>query len=301
MNSIKSINKPFDDSREEKVRYWVDAWNSALKKNDDNILPARMDTVSRWDKMAKQIGRLSTSDRMQSRICRTLKLLEEKSIDLKGLKVLDIGAGAGDFSLAFAQRGARVTAVEPSSAMVSLIEKKINEHNLNNEIEIINGLWEEFNPGENLPADHYDLVFASLNPGVRSFEALARMMDVSCSWCLLCDIASGSKPCSGRLDLWEEILNKTMPENHYNIIYPLNYLYFSGYELQFQNWTEVWGEKQPVEEALIDFLDYFSIYTEITNRVRKIIKTYLQNNSKKGLYTDFHQVRLGMILWKKIF
>ncbi len=294
---LNNIALPMN-SRLEKIKFWTDSWNCALKKNADHNLPVGTDAVRRWDIMAKQLDRLSESDRIKSRINRTVTMLVENNIDLKGLKILDIGAGAGDLTLAFALRGARVTAIEPSPAMAGLIEKKIKEHDLS-EVKIISELWEDIAPGKHFSANCYDLVLASLNPGVRSIEAVTKMIDSSRSWCLLCDIAAGSKPSSGRQKMWQELFKERMPENYYDVGYPLNYLYCSGYDLQFQDWSEVWGEKQPVEEALIDFLNYFSIYTEITDEIRETIEVFLNNNSKQGSYTDFHPVKLGMILWKK--
>lgn len=68
--------------------------------------------------------------------------------DLAGKSVLDIGAGLGYFSLAFAERGADVTAVDVDAASLDYLKKKGLR---TQQVDI---------RSESLPNDLYDIIFA---------------------------------------------------------------------------------------------------------------------------------------------
>lgn len=59
-----------------------------------------------------------------------------------GSSVLDIGAGTGSWACQLAPYAARVTALEPSAAMITVMEENIRELGLTN-VEIIQGAWPE--------------------------------------------------------------------------------------------------------------------------------------------------------------
>ncbi len=74
-----------------------------------------------------------------------------------GWKVLDIGAGSGVLSLPLAENGCFITAVEPSAAMRTLLEKEISIREIKS-IKINSRRW------ENIPLKEkkkYDLIIAS--------------------------------------------------------------------------------------------------------------------------------------------
>lgn len=51
--------------------------------------------------------------------------IENQGVDFAGLSILDIGAASGIFTIPFAEKGASVTAVEPSELLVSLMKETI--------------------------------------------------------------------------------------------------------------------------------------------------------------------------------
>jgi SAM-dependent methyltransferase len=75
--------------------------------------------------------------------------------DLRGKRLLDIGAGLGESSVYFALQGAEVTATDLSPGMVETAVKLGEFHGVK-----INGI---VTPGEelNVPAGHYDLVYSA--------------------------------------------------------------------------------------------------------------------------------------------
>lgn len=74
-------------------------------------------------------SRLNRSKAARVEFITTVRAIE--SVLRPGARILDIGAGAGEYSLHFAQRGYTVTAVELSPANIAAFEKKIKpEHPL---------------------------------------------------------------------------------------------------------------------------------------------------------------------------
>ena len=93
------------------------------------------------------------------------------------------------------------------------------------------------------------------------------------------------------------IFNEKMPLPGHDIMYPLNYLYLSGYMPSFKAWIDVRDREMPVEEAVASFEQYFWSYTELTPEIKKIIRSYVEKRAASGVYQEIYRIRLGMILW----
>ena len=95
-----------------------------------------------------------------------------------GMTVLDIGAGPGNLAIPLAKMGCRVTAVEPSRAMVAAFEERqAREHVAG--ITIIGKRWEDIQPGDLRDAP-FDVVLASYSLAMADIrQAVTRMNEVS--------------------------------------------------------------------------------------------------------------------------
>jgi len=68
--------------------------------------------------------------------------------------VLDVGAGAGRYTMPIAPHVARITAVEPSGGMRAQLEQQLTTRGLSN-VTVVPGAWEE------VEVEPHDVVFAS--------------------------------------------------------------------------------------------------------------------------------------------
>jgi SAM-dependent methyltransferase len=85
--------------------------------------------------------------------------------------VLDVGAGAGRFSIALAPRAKEVVAVDPSDAMVKLLRRRAREAGVRN-IRIVNANWQE------AAVDTVDVAFsAHVLPLVEDAAGFVRKLD----------------------------------------------------------------------------------------------------------------------------
>ena len=81
------------------------------------------------------VARSFDADRFGGPIGELIKETQESVIftmlpDVRGWKVIDIGAGTGRLTLPFLKRGAKVTACDASSQMLEVLKEKTNDPNL---------------------------------------------------------------------------------------------------------------------------------------------------------------------------
>ncbi len=278
-----------------KPRFWAEAWSGAHK----NSLQARrrrdLDSLDYWNRLAGRFERWAGQERTRRRVGRVLSWLEGQGVLQPGMEVLDIGAGTGVFTVPLARRGAKVTALEPAPAMLAALQKRVEAEGLSS-VEFLCREWEKVDPEAEGVSRRFDLVFASLTPGVRDVATLEKMMACSRRWCFLCDFA-GRRRSPAREELWRVIFGEEMPPPGHDIIYPLNYLYTSGYCPSFQVWVDEWDEELPVAEAAAGLENFFRLYTEVTPETKKTIAGYVEQRAVNGVYREEYRVRLGMILW----
>ncbi|MEX2245941.1 MAG: class I SAM-dependent methyltransferase [Dehalococcoidia bacterium] len=89
--------------------------------------------------------------------------------------VLDVGAGTGRHTLALASHVRRITAVDPSDAMLGFLRQDIAERALNN-VEVVHAEWMNANvePADVVICSHVLYPIADILPFVRKLEAAAR-------------------------------------------------------------------------------------------------------------------------------
>ena len=90
-----------------------------------------------FDKTATGVWERLTSDAPVSRIRETVRrgrdemrarMLSRLPTDLKGVRVLDAGCGAGQMTAELALRGANVVAIDISPSLVEIAEKRLPDH-----------------------------------------------------------------------------------------------------------------------------------------------------------------------------
>ena len=86
---------------------------------DSAIPDLRPEAYSRW--RASEIGTIT--ERLEG------QLILELVGDARGRKVLDVGCGDGEFALELTKRGARVTGIDASTAMIQSAKRRAKQHN----------------------------------------------------------------------------------------------------------------------------------------------------------------------------
>jgi SAM-dependent methyltransferase len=93
----------------------------------------------------------------------------------KNTSVIDVGAGTGRHTIALARHVARVTAVEPSAAMLSFLQQDAQEQGLGN-VQTVASEWlsAEVEPADVVICSHVLYPIADIEPFVRKLAAKAK-------------------------------------------------------------------------------------------------------------------------------
>ncbi len=131
---------------------------------------AGIGTVDYWGKRAKTY-RAALHERIDEDPF-LLRVLREVTIEST---VLDVGAGTGRHTLELAPRVARVTAVDPSAAMLGLLREDMAARGLTN-VDAVQGEWllTEVPPADVAICSHVLYPIADIEPFIRKLAASAR-------------------------------------------------------------------------------------------------------------------------------
>lgn len=276
--------------------FWEQVWREVYEASFYKKRVTRINSLDYWNRLAEQFGRRADGDSSRKRAGKVLAWLEQHEAIHPDMEVLDIGAGAGVLTIPFAREVRRVVALEPAPTMLKVLRRRVEAEGLDN-VHFLDREWEKIDPVTEGLAGGFDLVIASLTPGVRDPETLLKMNECSRKWCFLCEYA-GRRSVPLREELWRLIVGGNIPLPGFDIFYPLNYLYVSGYNPSLQVCEEFRDEELPVADVVSSLEDFFSIYVNMTQEVRAIIKDYINQRAVNGVFREKHWERFGMILWR---
>ncbi|RJX23436.1 MAG: class I SAM-dependent methyltransferase [Dethiobacter sp.] len=250
-----------------------------------------------WNKRSENFKNNTGGEKGKKRVEKVMCWLEGQGVPMDGISVLDIGAGPGTFALAFARRGCKVVALEPAGSMVAFLQAEIVQERLDN-ITIVQKTWEGIDPVKENWEGQFDLVFASMSPGINNRETLDKALNCARKHCYISTFA-GKRENDVLMELWPILFGEEMPPWPGDIIYMLNYLYAQGYELTFRVWEESWAEETSEEEAAGNLLGMMRMYGKENHHLEGRIRTFVREKSRKGQFNQETVTRLGQILVSK--
>jgi SAM-dependent methyltransferase len=254
--------------------------------------------IERWNARAPSYAEHVESEHSRARRDEILGWLERRGALQPEFRVLDVGAGPGNFAVPLCGKVAEVIALEPAEGMVSILRRRIQDEGISN-LHVLQKTWEEVNLKAEGWSGTFDLVFASMSPGVSNPDMLEKMMAASKTFCYLSGWSGGrwGKWGLSQSELWPIIFGQQLGGYPSDILYPFGMLYAMGYrpELRFTH-PEVHLEMAE-EEAVEGLCDHFSRYIEVESTVRSKISTYVHKYCRSGIFTQVYTTCQGFMLW----
>jgi len=254
----------------------------------------KMDQGEFWNQRAESFANNTVKSRDSSRVDTVFDFLRYHRALQPGISVLDIGSGPGSFAIPFARLGCRVTALDPSRRMLDLFKESI-PNDLRDSIETLEGLWEDIDPDAQGWVNQFDLIFASMCPGVNEQALIEKMMLCSRQWCYV-SAFSGPRNFEVYDEVWGAITGHPYP-NHFNdIIFPFNLVYAQGYKPMIQFIESSFTQKEHPDKFTAEL---YSLLPQTPTRAQEeAIRSIILRHTKDDAVHQLVRSSVGMMLWR---
>jgi SAM-dependent methyltransferase len=129
-----------------------------------------------WDIRGRSFPGYRSDDELQVKVFETLK---NHGVDFSGAHVLDLGCGAGSYTVPLARMAGMVTALDISGVMLERARSSAAALSITN-INYVECDWEEYEIREK-----FDIIFCSRCPAIKDPEALQKLCNALSKWGIL--------------------------------------------------------------------------------------------------------------------
>lgn len=277
----------------------ADIWEKAWKEDADTgvkkMKKAGIDPARAFDQKAKTFNEQSFNEEGRKRTKRIMNWIEGQGVRFENASVLDIGAASGVFSVPFAERGARVTAVETSPPLVELLEANIAKF-AEGQVKIVPEPFEDIDVQAKGWSQAFDLVFVSMCPVIHNWESVEKVLHCARKFCY---ISMPASPAEHSLvnEIWPLVTGRPFHTKQMEIGYLLHLLYLKGYAYESLITRETKTTEVSREEALKEAMIWLRHHgLPADERNRKTVADYLEQTYPSGKVAIRQGGRFGKVL-----
>ncbi|MGG6313654.1 class I SAM-dependent methyltransferase [Paenibacillus macerans] len=274
---------------------WEKAWKDDSDTAINKMRRAGIDPARSFDQKAKTFNEQSFNEEGRKRTKRIMNWLEGQGIQFENASVLDIGAASGVFSVPFAERGARVTAVETSPPLIELLEENISKF-AEEQVKIVPEKFEDIDVKTKGWSQAFDLVFVSMCPVIHNWDSVEKVLHCARKFCY---ISMPVSPPEHSLvnEIWPLVTGQPYHTKLMEVGYLLHLLYLKGYAYESLITREAKTTEVPREAALQEAMTWLHHHRlPVDERNRKIVADYLEQAYPSGKVVIHEGGRFGKVL-----
>ncbi|MGO4542876.1 class I SAM-dependent methyltransferase [Paenibacillus sp. 2TAB19] len=274
-------------------------WEEAWKENGDTIVnkmkKAGIVPAKAFDHKAKTFNEQSFNEEGRKRTTRIVRWLETQGVQLENASVLDVGAASGVFTVPFAERGARVTAVESSLPLVELLEENTSKFT-ENRVKIVSEPFEDIDVQDKGWSQAFDLVFVSMCPVIVDWDSVEKILSCASQYCYL-SMPAGSIEHSLVNEIYPLITGEPFKNKKTEMGYLLHLLYLKGYSYESLISRETKTAEISIEAALQEMMNWLGSHGLPADALnRKKVADYLEQTYPSGTVVVRQSGRYGKVL-----
>ena len=217
------------------------------------------------------------------------RILKEAGVLESGGTLLDLGCGTGGFSLAFAEQGMQVTAVDMDHPSLMVLANRAKANGL--EIATERAMWEQYNP-----KTRFDVVFSAMCPAICDYRELIRFEGMGREYGCLIAVSRGSYD-KHRKQLIQELEVKPKGMTTEAMWY-YNMLYLMGRQPNVWNFTRHFEYQVPIEKLVEQNKVYFEIFGISPEESESKLRKYYECHAVDGMVPDESHINTQLIWWK---
>ncbi|PYE43236.1 class I SAM-dependent methyltransferase [Paenibacillus barcinonensis] len=273
---------------------WEEAWKTRPRSSRYQKKSAPFDTEEAFERWARNYHAQSFTDEGQQRAARIMGWIENQGVTFEGASVLDVGAASGIFTIPFAEKGATVTAVEPSALLISLMKETIPAE-LQNNITIVSERFEEISIQDKGWDKQYDIVFASMCPAMSDWETIEQAINCARKYVYV-SMMAGAKEHT-LMDELRTVLGMDSAYKAGDMAYLQQLLYLKGYSYTMIVTREINDLEIAVEELMEKLPEWLHTY-EMPNDAAALSKAekYIRDTYQAGVVPFSRGARFGKML-----
>ena len=246
-------------------------------------------SISAWDSVAEDYvydGSVSLEKNS------FLQFMQSKIELTADMQVLDVGCGAGAYSLALAPKVKKAVGTDFSPKMIKAAKRSATQLGIAN-AEFIERDWHNCD-GEEFKRQ-YDVVFAHTTPAVVDYDSFMKMMEASKKYCFFCKPARRTDEV---LDKLRSLVGMDYLQHDESVAYTFDTIWAYGFNPELNYEETVWKSGKSLDEAQVWYLGRRKGTGHLTPAQEEEICRYLESISENGQVTETTKTTLVNMFWE---
>ena len=258
--------------------HWINKMNTNLSAS-----------IAAWDSVADEY---IYDDTVSFSTNAFLQLIQDKVPLNKDMAVLDVGCGAGAYSVALSEKVGKVVGTDFSPKMLDVGRQYVAEQQISN-IEFVERDWWSCDGNEF--EGKFDLVFAHTTPAIADYGSFIKMIRASKGYCVLCKPARRTDEVS---DAIRSMVGLNGYESDDSVAYAFDTIWAMGGNPEIAYHKTVWKSSKTLNEAKIWYLNRLKGSCAVNDKTEKMICRYLEEISDEGVVQETTHTTLVTMIWE---